>query len=315
MTQAQQIAEQLLGPITWLGETHGQCDCPGADKHTKETKPTDCEVYVDECSHIHCFHSSCEEDRELASFRLRELLEEAGVKQSGRPSQRREKRAKVRFEPERLAELELRGMSREWVARRSPVGNPELITSRGVLSMLYDETEDRVLIFVGDNENQGHTMWPSQGRTFVTSHAHGVWFLPQPVSGRWIDNPRTGRKSRRSHECVTEFRWLVAESDEADENQWLSYLVQLEAPIAAIYTSGGRSIHALIHVGAHSREEWDRKTADLREDLVIHGADPQSLTSVRLSRLPNAYRGGEQQRLLYLDPNPPARPIYASQTT
>jgi hypothetical protein len=309
MTTAQQIAEQVLGPVKWTSETHGLCTCPGAEHHTKSTKDTDCEVYVDENSHVHCFHGSCEEVRELASTQLRTLLEGAGIVQQG-ANRNREKRKKVRYEEAALEQWRLNGMCYEAVQELSPV--PTHLSPSDILWNLYPDPEERLVVFVGSNENQGHAMWPRE--QFVISHSQGLWFLPQPVTGRWVDNPRSGKRTRRSAECVTDFRYIVAEADEVDSMWWLSYLIQMQEPIAAIYTSGGRSIHALIRVDLSAKvtsaEQWAAKTAELRDDLILHGADPKSLTSVRLTRVPNAMRGPNMQRLLYLNPEPTIKPIY-----
>lgn len=241
-----------LGPVDWRSDTYGFCRCPGEHHHTKPTKPTDCEVYVDEFSHVHCFHGSCEEARELASQNIRDQLDAVGVKQKGGGALRsREKLKKVRFEPEKLDALELEGMSREALIGVSTCDVK--MPASAFLSHLYSGSE-RVIIFEDDNENQGTCLWPRE--TFTSAHPNGVWFLPQPVKGTWIDNPRSGRRTRRSAECVTSFRYLVAEADDVDEAKWLSYLVQLDARISAIYSSGGRSIHALIRVDASSKEQW-----------------------------------------------------------
>lgn len=136
----------------------------------------------------------------------------------------------------------------------------------------------------------------------------GVWFLCQPVTGEWKLNPRSlddqGRPkwSRRSEEVVTSFRYLVLESDEAPGNEWLRFLAKLKLPIAAIYTSGGRSIHALVKVDAPNKAWWDRYKALIVPPFSRLGADPGALTAVRLTRLPGCRRGNKLQELLYLDP-------------
>jgi hypothetical protein len=116
---------------------------------------------------------------------------------------------------------------------------------------------------------------------------------------------------------------LVLESDTADAAQWLSALVQLPLPIVAIYTSGGKSIHALVRVDARSKSEWDALRNDLLPVLCPLGADPAAMTAVRLTRLPGMFRHGTRgkngellrysrprmQELLWLNPDAPARPI------
>lgn len=157
----------------------------------------------------------------------------------------------------------------------------------------------------------------------------GVWFLAQPVSGEWCANPyaaRTGgpaRSGRRHGGCVTAWRYLVLESDEAEPELWLRALVMLPLPLVAIYTSGGRSVHALARVDARTKAEWDALRDDLLPVLCPLGADPGAMTAVRLSRLPGMLRHGSRgkdgkplryprprlQELAWLNPAAPARPI------
>ena len=109
----------------------------------------------------------------------------------------------------------------------------------------------------------------------------------------------------RSNEAAcTAFPYALLESDEAPTDDWLSLLAQLPAPVSAIYTSGGRSIHALIWVGAATKAEWQAKIDPLKGALKILGADLGALTGVRLSRLPCCWREekGSVQRLLFLNP-------------
>lgn len=120
----------------------------------------------------------------------------------------------------------------------------------------------------------------------------GVWYLCNPVDGEFNPNPRLdGKRSRRSEESVTAWRYMVLESDEADAQHWLAALVQMPLRIAAIYTSGGRSIHVLVRVDATSKADWDAKARELKPLLTILGADPAAMTAVRLTRLPGCYRG------------------------
>lgn len=120
----------------------------------------------------------------------------------------------------------------------------------------------------------------------------GVWYLCNPVDGEFHPNPRLGgKRSRRSEESVTAWRYMVLESDEANAQHWLAALVQMPLRIAAIYTSGGRSIHVLVRVDAPSKADWDTKARELKPLLTILGADPAAMTAVRLTRLPGCYRG------------------------
>lgn len=85
--------------------------------------------------------------------------------------------------------------------------------------------------------------------------------------------------------------------------------MQLPLKIAAIYTSGGKSIHALVRLDAVSKQHWDQERDVIKPIAVTLGADGSAMTAVRLSRLPSTLRGQISQKLLYLDPCPDGIPI------
>jgi hypothetical protein len=144
----------------------------------------------------------------------------------------------------------------------------------------------------------------------------GVWFLAQPVTG---EPAFTGTKTEhfpngeswRSEANVTNWRYMVIESDDAPQQLWLKAIVHLRAKISAICTSGGKSIHALLRVDQPSKAAWDGFRDSVKKSLVEIGSDPNSLTAVRLTRLPGCRRGqtGRMQQLLYLNPQPTDTPI------
>ena len=107
------------------------------------------------------------------------------------------------------------------------------------------------------------------------------------------------------------FRYAVIESDLAPAALWLPAIAQFDLPITALYSSGGKSIHALWRVDASSKADWDAKVAAVKPKLIRLGADPAALTAVRLTRLPGCRRGstGGLQKLIYLNPNPTVTPL------
>jgi hypothetical protein len=159
----------------------------------------------------------------------------------------------------------------------------------------------------------------------------GIWFLVQPVSGQWDINPQGARAagdnrptwSRRFHKVVTAWRYYVLESDDLPHELWSKVVVSLQLPIAAIYTSGSRSIHALVKEEVDSKAQWDAVRDALRQIVCPLGADVGALSAVRLSRLPFCERAGTRdksgkyvrfakpglQELLYLNPNPEHKAI------
>jgi hypothetical protein len=220
----------------------------------------------------------------------------------------------------------------QWLAERSPVDVGLCQSPGAFLERLYEPGE--VVLCFERFESQGQKVfWAGHGwydvgesRAERSRPGHGpvggekgVWFLAQPVSGKWMPNPRkTGPDgaptwSRRLAECVTSWRFLVLENDwdprepnKAPETAvFLNVLVQLGLPIAAIYSTGGRGIHALVRVDLDSKARWDTMRGYVLPVLAALGADPGAITGVRLSRLPGCWRRepGNLQRLLYFAPD------------
>lgn len=244
-----------------------------------------------------------------------------------------EPKASVKPRPEinRAAIVEhIRGVpeiSYEWLRKRSPVDVTGL-SSGDFLNNLFNPDE-RVLIFTSQH-SQGDFIWwcghggyrLSQQRSvkavpsnLPTGAADGIWYLVQPVTGqwniaakvKWEDGSRNvdGKWTRRSQQNVTAWRYYVLESDVLSQNEWLKVLAALALPIVAIYTSGKRSIHALLRLDVPAKAAWDSVRDHLRAVLCPLGADPAALSAVRLSRLPGCKRNGQLQRLLWLSPGAP----------
>jgi hypothetical protein len=201
-----------------------------------------------------------------------------------------------------------------FVSERSPV-RVETQDSASVLRRLYRRgSGEKVLIFT-KYKSQGQGLWLADfsdqiQQVNIPEGDDGVWFLPQPVTGDFYPNPRQGgKKSQRSQEAVTAWRFALLESDDADPDDWLRCLVQVPLKIVSICESGGRSVHALVRLNAASKEDWDAKITQIKPILIALGADPGALSAVRLTRLPQAMRGDRVQRLLYLNPDANGTPI------
>lgn len=227
------------------------------------------------------------------------------------------------FDPAKLRELAGKWrdlVNVEWLANRSICDVSEVGATR-FLELIYPEAArlarlgavggpiEKVLTF-SIYESQGQALWPDD--PVPAAGERGVWYLAQPVDGKTYANSRTGKTSRRSRESVTAFRYLVLESDQADLRDWLGLLVQLPLRIDAIYTSGGKSVHALVRVDCRTHQEWEdyvRAMMPTLNLLGMAGVDPKTLTSVRLTRLPGCLRAGKLQKLLYLRPGAEVRAI------
>jgi hypothetical protein len=336
------IAEELLGERLEDG-VYGRC--PGVARHSLRNGRRDFRVLVDGAPTAHCVHDSCASEVHEFNMELRRRiwLAEHGESKKTMP----EEWGRTAPEPRRVhaknrpdfdtAKLELfAGNVKEvidfdWLVARSPVALTRGLRNVSVdfLEMLYQAGE-KVIVFtefasqgqfgyhVGDG---GWRLGRDRGVKAVRSDLplggpEGVWFLCNPVCGDWKPNPanlkRDGEAAwgRRHGACVTSWRYLILESDVAAPSLWLRVLVQLHERIAAIYTSGGKSVHALVRVDAVSKLDFDRHRDFLVSMLAPLGADAAAMSAVRLSRLPGCLRGDRLQELLYLDPCPSDEPIF-----
>lgn len=351
----QAIAEELLGCRLENGEFAA---CPGEHLHSSRGGRRDFRLVLTGAPTGYCFHNSCTDAVESFNLELRKRIGRAET--VGKASQRRgfgkinprvipkprPKRPVFDLEAlTRFAEKCPVKISQEWLLEHSPIsfpgrtGEQGIETAEAMLSALYQPHEP-VLVFTspfsqGDflfcrglgtfklGEIPGKRAVPSK---LPTGGPEGVWFLVQPVSGEWKPNRSnkdkngTPKPGRRHGDCVTAWRFLVLESDEAPEELWLKSLVQLSFPIVAIYTSGGRSIHALVKVDCTTKASFDSLRDSLIQVLAPLGADAAAMTAVRLSRLPGLLRHGAKdkegilkpyraprlQKLLWL--NPDAKP-------
>jgi hypothetical protein len=231
---------------------------------------------------------------------------------------RRPPKPKATFQPDKLDLVAsvIGGVTAEYLESRSKFTCWNR-TPAGVLHKLYRPGEKIVVFNV--YVSQGCEVWEHPGPAgdlstldyLQTGQQSGVWFMAQPTDGLYHPNPREGHDSRRSEESVTSWRYFLIESDHAPKGTWLRAVVQMPLRIAAIYDSGGDSVHVLVRVDAQSKAEWDATVRDIQPDLVTLGACSGSLSAVRLTRLPNCMREqkGQLQRLLYLDDAPDGEPI------
>lgn len=117
----------------------------------------------------------------------------------------------------------------------------------------------------------------------------GAWIRFNPVDGSGVKN-----------ENITQFRFALVESDTLTVQEQLDLYRQLQLPIAALVSSAGKSVHAIVHIDAPDKAEYSRRVAFLYEYLNGHGVpiDVQNKNPSRLSRMPGVTRGDQVQRLL-----------------
>jgi hypothetical protein len=200
-----------------------------------------------------------------------------------------------------------------YLMERSPI-NPLTATIGDALRTIFREGE-KTLIFT-DERSQGQLVWhhgvPDYALESVTAtNQKGAWFSLNPVNGTFLHIPRLNKRSRRSEENLTSYRYALVESDNMPVPLWLTILRQLPLPIVSVTLSGNESAHALILLEASNRDEWVEKATELARTVIPLGACQGSLTAVRLTRLPGVCRGDNTnlQKLLWLNPTPTTTPI------
>lgn len=335
MRSREQIACELLG---LAGLDAGGCaPCPGRHKHTKGSGRRDFRVVLDGAPTGFCFHSSCSAEVEAFNDELRRRIwrEENGTRPvspyesktvAPEPhAPRALKRPPLDLEKlQRVARTVKDPIDRDWLMARSaiPVRPGMRDCGADFLEHLYAAGE-KILIFTQfKSQGQfgyvvGRGGWrlasqrgvPAVKSDLPLGGPDGVWFLCNPVTGEWRKNESAvsrggeSRYGRRHGACVTRWPYLVLENDEAPQDLWLKFLVQLPLPIVAIYTSGGKSVHALLRLqGAADKTAWDRERDAMLALMAPMGADPAAMTAVRLTRLPGCMRGDRLQELWYLNP-------------
>jgi hypothetical protein len=174
-------------------------------------------------------------------------------------------------------------------------------------------------ILFNDDNSQGQIIWSAKTpehavEYLAASNKTGLKFLLNPVDGVNKENPRLGKKSRRAEENLTSYDYALLESDSVEPELWLRVLSSLQIPLVAVTLSGNKSAHAIVRVGATSREDWESKASELADLAVPLGADPAALTAVRLTRLPGVVRKdtGLEQKLIWLDRSAAATPVSVS---
>ena len=212
------------------------------------------------------------------------------------------------YDQEKFAALTAEGpMEEDDFAATSPV-DVSTVTTTGFLHALYP---DRQVVLFNKYESQGQIVWQERVsdeavRLTLGRNKDGAWFLVNPVTGKFATRA-DGTKTMRSEVNLTSYEYGLVESDVADTGLWLRLLTKLDLPGVAVTSSGNRSVHTIVRVGAADKAGWIEKMSEIADVVVPLGADPAAITAVRLSRLPGITRGdnGKQQRLLWFNPGTP----------
>lgn len=120
-----------------------------------------------------------------------------------------------------------------------------------------------------------------------------------PKVGAWIRfNALDGKGVR--NENVTDYKYALVESDNMEPEKQNEIIRQLELPVDCLVYSGGKSVHAIVHIDAANYDEYRKRVDYLYHVCRKNGLDidQQNRNPSRLSRMPGVLRNGKKQYLI-----------------
>ena len=117
----------------------------------------------------------------------------------------------------------------------------------------------------------------------------GAWVRVNPLDGKGVKD-----------ENVTEYRYVLIESDSLPVERQNALIRELELPVVTLTYTGGKSLHALVRVGARDKDEYRKRVAYIFDVCRKNGLeiDKACKNPSRLSRFPGFERGGNKQFLI-----------------
>lgn len=316
LTQAERIAEGLLGEITWQDD-RGFCRCPGHERHTGSTGKRDCTVFLgnERPPTIYCVHTSCagevaDKNRSLrsaigrAEWETRRGLDPTLPERPKITKEERQRRRRAKRHAE--------------IALRARAGLPTLLEEfawpmEAILSDVLafeDDGEDgwRALLglydlndvlWIGDLRDSGR--WYHDGFFLrVQDYLRRTLRPKGPLMSASCFRPSCYQRSRDNVVCTP---FLVVESDKLTRNQVgavFRWLMAEGVPLRAIIDTGGKSLH-----GWFDQPCAGTKRDDLLVALEAMGCDRGPWREPSMSRLPGSFRvsnaGIKRQRLIWLN--------------
>lgn len=296
---ATEIAEELVGPIQWVSNEMGYCECPGISDHTTNDGRKDCVLYLDHAPTLHCLHASC---KGAVEAKNRELRRAIGATGDGMPSlsrkEMKDRLAKMNAEAnvrKRAASSKgaiLRDYSWPYaeIIKDSPTELENNVAEHWKLLLAKFKAGD--VVWIGERYDSGKPSHASHFRPieqWVSQEPPGPLICPATFKPDSI---------ARTNENILARRFLVVESDVLKKDEvgaifrWLRDKVKLK--LEAIVDTAGKSLHGWFAFPA------DYILNDLKLVLPALDCDPQLFTASQPVRLPSALREGKAQKLIYL---------------
>ena len=141
------------------------------------------------------------------------------------------------------------------------------------------------------------------------NNGHGLFYRVNPM--------KHGGKSDKD---VTDFRYGLLECDLDANGQPIPKEVQFafyrkfNLPIIALIDSGDKSLHAIVHVDAADRAQFDERLNVILSLFPVNSVDPSNKNPSRYTRLPGfARENGKEPRVLAVNLGPSDYPTWEKQ--
>lgn len=158
-----------------------------------------------------------------------------------------------------------------------PAGSGVNLKAGKIMEMLEQEAEHGVNAFDPARISTGY------------NPAAGGWCCINPTDG-------SGRKGAN----IADYRYTLIEADDMPLDAQRERLEALNLPIAAVVYSGGKSVHAVVKIGAKDEEEYKARVRMLHEycKTQSYRIDEACKNAGRLTRFPGLMRGDHPQFLI-----------------
>ena len=117
----------------------------------------------------------------------------------------------------------------------------------------------------------------------------GVWVCFNPMDG-----------NGRNNNNVKNYKYALVESDDQDIDTQYAMIQDLKLPVKMLVHSGGKSLHAIVDIGASDYAQYKERVNKLYEICKKNGlhVDTQDKNPSRLSRMPGFKRGDNWQYIV-----------------
>jgi hypothetical protein len=166
---------------------------------------------------------------------------------------------------------------------------------------LYNMYHPDDLIFIGSKYDDGiiGTNIRSQ-RDWIQFFKGGGKAGPQictnPLTGELAEKKTKNGLTYRGDNCIKSFRYCLVEFDTLSLSEQIRFWCEMDLPVKALVSSGGKSIHAWIDISKlkeiDTQELWDLHIRNRLYEMILIplGVDRACDNPSRLSRLPGAIR-------------------------